>query len=308
MKRSTLYKIMMLASLLLFIMILEHSLPIDRNPITIPLVILFWLGIAYLVIPRFLKKYQTYVLLAYGVIILVYFFNFFGVPDYEGTHRLNFINILLLPIPIFAGLWLFEQWRWLQTLQSEKTKAELSMLKNQVNPHFFFNTLNNLYGLAVEKSDEAPALILKLSDMMRYSLYEAKADYVDLSDEILYLEDYIALQQLRYQKKVTITVHKDVPYKHQIAPLLLIVLLENAFKHGVDSLAEEAFVKVEIRTTERRILYSVKNNFQASSHDVGGLGLENLKKRLALIYPNNHQLNITNIGEEYEAKLLINLA
>ena len=96
--------------------------------------------------------------------------------------------------------WLFQQWKWLKTLESKKSKAELSLLKSQINPHFFFNTLNNLYGLTVEKSDDAPNVVLKLSDMMRYTIYMGKEDLVPLKDEVDYLQNYIELHKIRYQK------------------------------------------------------------------------------------------------------------
>jgi LytS/YehU family sensor histidine kinase len=203
------------------------------------------------------------------------------------------------------GLWLYEQWRWLKMLKADKAKAELTLLKNQINPHFFFNTLNNLYGLAVEKSEQAPAMILKLSDIMRYTIYEGKADYVPLKEEVAYLEDYIELHKIRYHKKVDISFHKSLQHSHKIAPLLLIVPLENAFKHGVESLAEHAFIKLEIRTTPKSLFFQISNNYEPTVQEGKGIGLTNLKKRLALIYPNRHHLDITKTAKIYTLSLEI---
>jgi hypothetical protein len=298
------YKVAGVVGLLVVAAVADVYMKIPDNPIAIPLLILFWLGAAYLIVPQFFKKYQVAILSAYGV-ILSYFFIVRMMPDYATDHRRTFTNFLLTPLPVFMGLWLYEQWRWLKMLQADKAKAELTLLKNQINPHFFFNTLNNLYGLAVEKSEQAPAMILKLSDIMRYTIYEGKADYVPLKEEVAYLEDYIELHKIRYHKKVDISFHKSLQHSHKIAPLLLIVPLENAFKHGVESLAEHAFIKLEIRTTPKSLFFQISNNYEPTVQEGKGIGLTNLKKRLALIYPNRHHLDITKTAKIYTLSLEI---
>ena len=189
-----LYQIIGLAGLFVAIMVIDDYMEIPDNPITLPLVILLWLGVAYLTVPQFFEKYKIAILVVYAIVIS-FFLLLRMMPNYLEAHRFNFINVVFIPVPIFAALWIYEQWRWLQTMKAEKAKTELTLLKNQIDPHFFFNTLNNLYGLAVEKSDQAPAMILKLSDIMRYTIYDGNADFVSLKDEVTYLEDYIDFTQ-----------------------------------------------------------------------------------------------------------------
>ena len=302
--RFPLYLILGIISLLVVAGAVEEYYKIPNNPISLPLLILFWLGVAYLIMPQFFSKYKVAILSVYGAVIS-YFLVFRMLPNYMEDHHGTFLNFMLIPLPVFGVLWGYEQWRSMKILQADKIKAELSLLKTQINPHFFFNTLNNLYGLAVEKSDQAPDMILKLSDMMRYTIYEGKAEYVALEDEVAYLEDYIDLHKIRYQKKVEISFQKDLQHPHKIATLLLIVLLENAFKHGVESLAENAFITLSLSTTPQSIRFSMSNNYEPNGKEGGGIGMENLKKRLALIYPNQHQLEITKTENTYTVNLAI---
>ncbi|MEM8898028.1 MAG: histidine kinase [Bacteroidota bacterium] len=304
--RWPLYMILGLVGLLSLVNFIEEFYKFPENPVSIPLLILFWLGLAYLIIPEFFKKYKVAILSVYGAVIS-YFLIFRMLPNYMENHHKTFLNFMLIPLPVFGVLWGYEQWRSMKILQADKVRAELSLLKTQINPHFFFNTLNNLYGLAVEKSDQAPAMILKLSDMMRYTIYEGKAEYVALKDEVAYLEDYIDLHKIRYQKKVEISFQKDLQHTHRIAPLLLIVLLENAFKHGVESLAENAFITLSLSTSPKNIQFSISNNYESTGQAGGGIGMENLKKRLALIYPNQHQLDITQTEDTYTVNLAIDI-
>ncbi|MEM1327544.1 MAG: sensor histidine kinase [Bacteroidota bacterium] len=301
------YKIFGVLGLLLAAIIAEQYLKIPDNPITIPLTILFWLGVAYLVLPRLFKKYGTLIVSVYISIIAYFLFFRLTTANYAVYHRPVVSSLLLMVIFSMVVLWIYEQWRWLSNLQADKEKAELTLLKNQLNPHFFFNTLNNLYGLAVEKSEAAPSMILKLSDVMRYTIYEGKADQVSLIDEVAYLENYIELHQIRYQKKVRITFEKEISHSHPIAPLLLIVSLENAFKHGVEKLVEDAFIKLKISTSTDAIHFDIKNNYDPKSVNKKGIGLLNLKKRLALIYPNQHQLMIEKTADIFSLQLDIQI-
>ena len=183
-------------------------------------------------------------------------------------------------------------------------KIKIKRLKNQINPHFFFNTLNNLYGLVVEKSESAPGVVLKLSDMMRYTIYEGKEDLVNLSDEVQYLERYIALHKIRYQKTVDIQFDYAIDEEVQVAPLLFIILLENAFKHGVESLTEDAFIHMHLKTKDDKVFFSITNNFDVeASPQVPGIGLEILKKRLRHMYADRHALTLEKSGNNYTAKL-----
>lgn len=292
---------------LLVAIMADHYLEIRYNPITVPLIILFWLSVAQLIIPDFFKKYRGTIIVVYGSVIAYYLFSFATTEDASAIHRQKFANIWLSPIPIFGALWVYEQWRWLKNLQADKAKAELSLLKSQLNPHFFFNTLNNLYGLAVEKAAETPAMILKLSDVMRYTIYDGAADFVPLADEVNYLENYIELQKLRYHRKVDIRVQMDVQHQHKIAPLLLIIPLENAFKHGVERQAAEAYIALDIQTTPANVTFTIRNNYTPDPTHPPGIGLDNLKKRLALIYPDRHELKITEEPSTYTVNLKIEM-
>ncbi|MCG8605738.1 histidine kinase, partial [bacterium] len=189
----------------------------------------------------------------------------------------------------------FIQKRKVRQLKEASLRAEVDSLKTQINPHFFFNTLNNLYGLTVEKSDMAPEVILKLSDMMRYTIYEGEKDRVALKDEITYLESFIELQKIRFHREL------DIKFEHfieevdiKVPPLLFIVLVENAFKHGAESLTENAFIHIKLMSLNGSVLFETQNNFEADegTGKSGGIGLKNLQRRLQLLFPDEHTLLI----------------
>ena len=302
--RKALIKGGIIAIFLAVMLVIPHYPGIWNNPITVPSLILFWLGVTYLVLPECFKKYRIAIFSVYGLVIAYHFFFFDTVTDDAQKYRLNLVNFMFLPIPVFAGLWLYEQWRWLKTLKAAKTKSELALLKSQVNPHFFFNTLNNLYGLVVEKSPQAPEMVLKLSEMMRYTIYETKEDLVSLTDEIDYLKNYIELHKIRYRKKVDIRFTHDIDERTRLAPMLFIVLLENALKHGVESLAENAYIHINLKTEENRIIFDIENNYGSKvSGQRTGIGLDNLKKRLQHYYRDRHELKIEKKDTTYLAHL-----
>lgn len=182
-------------------------------------------------------------------------------------------------------------------LEKEKLNSELAFLKNQVSPHFFFNTLNNIYSLVEINSEDAQEAILKLSKLMRYLLYESEHGEALLKDEIDFMKNYIDLMQLRVSKKVEINI--DLPDENtelKIPPLLFIPFIENAFKHGV-SYREKSFIKVAMTSDVNKISFNCENSVAADKkekHDENhsGIGLENVKKRLQLLFPGKHQLNI----------------
>ena len=282
----------------------DYHLDINKNPITIPLILIFWLGIVYMIQPDFFKKYHIAIISVFGLLICYYFYHFLTTQEYSSDDRGSFSNIALLPVPFFVALWGYEQWRWMKTLKTNQANAELALLKSQINPHFFFNTLNNLYGLVVENSAQAPAVVLKLSDMMRYTIYEGKKDLVSLKDEVSYLETYIELHKIRYQKKVNIQFTHAIDENQQVAPLLFIILLENAFKHGVESLRQNAYVSLHMKSEGKNITFEIKNNFsETESRGSGGIGLDNLKRRLEYLYPDSQELIIDHSDSVYKAKL-----
>ncbi len=200
-------------------------------------------------------------------------------------------------------------------ISQQRMLFELENLKAQISPHFLFNTMNNFYGLAVDNSNKLPNLMIRLSDLLRYSLYETKNNKVPLDNEIKYLENYIELEKIRLEDDLNISfvLNNKSTTHFQIAPLLLITFLENAFKHSKNIQKEPIIIDVLIEISETGILtFMIKNNFDSNSNnnltDKKGIGLENVKKRLEVIYPNsNHTLLINNQDNFFNVVLTINL-
>lgn len=199
----------------------------------------------------------------------------------------------------------FDRWESYKQLKNEHAKAELSLLKSKVDPHFFFNTLNNLYGLTVEKSEKAPDVILKLSDIMRYVIYDGDEERVSLKKEIEYLEKYIEIHKIRFKKQVDITFEKNIENdSEQIAPLMLVTLIENAFKHGIEQLADNAYLNIDLTVQKGKLTFLVENNFKEKDKKKrSGIGLRNLQKRLQLIYPKKHKIELQKNDSVFTAKL-----
>jgi len=201
-----------------------------------------------------------------------------------------------------------------QLLETDKQRvqAELKALKAQVNPHFFFNTLNSIYSMSLDKDERLPGTVLQLSGLMRYFLYESREDLVPLSKEIHVLKDYIALQKIRSDEKLEITTEmEEHPGERRIAPLLLITFVENAFKHGAKGSTGNAFIKIKLTAAQNTVNFRVENNKgvvdQASKDDYGGLGLDNVKRRLELIYPQRHKLTVENSDQTFLVHLQLQL-
>lgn len=223
-----------------------------------------------------------------------------------GIIVMTYYGVLL----VLGIIWIINQLKSVLALKNENANTELQHLKSQVNPHFFFNTLNNLYGLVGKDQKKAQELILKLSDMMRYSIYEGEREYVTLEEEIEYLKNYMELHQMRYHKTIDLQFQEDIKKEGlQIMPLLFIILLENAFKHGVENLRENAFVHVKLVANENDINFTVTNNFDTTNiSEESGIGLKNLKRRLELAYSDKHSLILTQEGGIYKAHLSLKSA
>ena len=192
---------------------------------------------------------------------------------------------------------------------NEKAKTELMHLKSQVNPHFFFNMLNNLYGWVDKDPVKAKKLILSLSDMMRYSIYEGEKDSVSLEEEVVYMQQYIELHRMRYHKEIDIQFVIDTPENPvHVMPLLFIILLENAFKHGVENLRENAFVHLKMVANDKQVVFEIANNFDPKEiPTTPGIGVQNLKRRLELVYPKKHSLILDSDNGIYKAKLTLEI-
>lgn len=190
-------------------------------------------------------------------------------------------------------------------LKEQKQAHELSTLKHQLNPHFLFNTLNNLYALSLNKSDEAPEVIAKLSEMLDYMLYGCNDKYVSLQKEIELIENYLALEKVRYSERVEIKFDKKVTMDAHIAPLILLTFIENAFKHGVSQELKKAYIHIDIRLEEKQIFVTIQNSIakNKASQDKETIGLTNVKKQLELLYPDSYSLDIEEEIDRFTVRL-----
>lgn len=180
-----------------------------------------------------------------------------------------------------------------KVLENANLNAEISFLRSQINPHFLFNTLNGIYSLANEGSEKTKDSILKLSDLLRYVLYDSSDENVPLSKDIQYISNYIDLQRLRLSSKVFIDYRIEGNIQgYFIPPLLLIAFIENAFKHGI-SYSHASVIRIHIKVYEKILTLYVENPVVENNSFAGGLGLKNVKRRLELLYPSHHSLDIT---------------
>jgi len=243
----------------------------------------------------------------------VFLTNVVADGSFEWSVFVYYFGIMMLVLILAAALKIA---RDSFTRRQQVKDAELKLLKAQLNPHFLFNTLNNMYGLSVAKSDKLPALMLTLSNLLRYSLYETKEITVPLEKEIQYLENYMALEKIRLEDQTSIVFKnsvKDTTIK--IAPMLLIVFVENAFKHLHTSEDLKSHVSVTLEEKNRQLLFKCSNTFSNRhaqyDHELekgrSGIGLPNVKKRLALLYPEKHILQIDVNDNEYKVKLTLAL-
>ncbi len=195
--------------------------------------------------------------------------------------------------------------RRIDQLREEKSQSEIGRLKSQLNPHFFFNTLNNLYSISLTEPEKTPQMLLKLSDLMRYTIYKGKEDRITLGEELAYIKNYIALNEIRFKNEPKISLKENIINKESlIPPLLFIALVENAFKHGVEKMEVEAFINMEVEENNEQIVFSIENNFEPCENDVEqGIGLENLKRRLGLEYSGRHIFKITEENKLFKVKI-----
>ncbi|MEM1322689.1 MAG: histidine kinase [Bacteroidota bacterium] len=198
-------------------------------------------------------------------------------------------------------------------LQTQTMQSELKFLKSQINPHFLFNTLNNLYALTLKKSDKAPEIVIKLSEMMRYMLYECNEKRVLLNKEVNYIRNYLDLERLRQGKNVEINFEVSGQVTTQkIAPLMFIPFLENSFKHGLNNQISHGFVNIFLEVADQQVRMYIENSKpdtlpQQSHKRSGGIGLVNVRRRLNLLYPNQHELTIKDNPKTYGVQLEIEL-
>jgi two-component system, LytTR family, sensor kinase len=198
-----------------------------------------------------------------------------------------------------------------QQLRIEKQQAELNYLKSQTNPHFLFNTLNNIYSLAMDKSDQTPETILRLSKILRFMLYETGGPYIAIEQELKIISDYISLEKLRYDDSLRINFNYDVEdMKQALPPLLLIPLVENAFKHGASETRNQPFVDIHLSVDKRQLAFIVSNSteeFSSEGKVKESIGLSNLRRQLELLYT-DYNVSLEQRASEFSVTLKINLA
>lgn len=295
-------------------------------------------------VPHFLLKSKGlyYFLCLVGVLVLIILLNNFadsqlhvhreieeafhhgGPPrPHKGNGHGPFMDIFTIAIiavvlGISTSVTAIQKWQadtqHHQQLRAEKTASELAFLKAQINPHFFFNTLNNIYALTYEDADTSRKAIHQLSRMMRYLLYDTKQEFTRLSDEINFLKDYIDLMKLRLTDRVVIDFSYPASIPNvMVAPMLFLPYIENAFKHGT-SVNEKSEILIAISQNENTLMLHVKNdiidNKSVAPEEYGGIGLENTRRRLDLLYPDKYQLSFSESvsSKEYNVYLSIDLS
>ena len=222
---------------------------------------------------------------------------------FTGTIITSAMFIFMSIVLKFSIDWFLNE-RIQRDLENQRLSAELAFLKSQINPHFLFNSLNSIYSLAYQRSDNTPGAILKLSEIMRYMLYESNDNKVALNKEIQYLQNYIDLQKIRFGNKAFIDFKIEGEVGDQpIVPLLLIAFIENAFKHGVANDPAWA-IKLHIRVEREKLFFFIQNKKHSNNRDAsGGIGLNNVKRRLDLLYPGKYNLQIRDEIDTYTCEL-----
>lgn len=217
---------------------------------------------------------------------------------------------LLYPTLLLLTFKLYSEKQRLLKLNEQKKTAELAALKNQLNPHFLFNTLNNLYALALKKSNDTPKVIQKLSEILDYILYRCNEEFVSLNKEIELIENYLSLEKIRYADRVKISFSKNVTGQERIAPLLLLTFVENAFKHGVTNEINQANIDINISKKGEQLLFKVENSKPKAieiKDNKESIGLTNIKKQLELLYPKAYDLIIENTANSFSADLKLDI-
>ncbi|WP_033194717.1 sensor histidine kinase [Ochrovirga pacifica] len=283
--------------------------------------------IGYVLLPKFYytRKYLRFSLYSFltltwvvfveeGIMERIYY------PTTRGRNLAAQIYDVLDVLPTLSIL-LGAKFAWDAIIERKKTeqlellakKSELQFLKTQINPHFLFNNLNNLYALSIENSNKTPDFILELSDMLRYMLYDCKAQFVSLDKEIEHLQNFIKLNEMQIEGRGFVNFNLNVAQNnYQIAPLIFMVFIENAFKHSASSQTTNIHIDVNLSLNpDGRLIFTCVNSYLPKSNTQNlakGIGLKNVKKRLELLYPSNYQLEIAKKTDNYWVNLQIQLA
>jgi sensor histidine kinase YesM len=282
--------------------------------------------ISYYLIPKFLLKgtpfnfilYTIYLLVsAIYITLILNTFVFISIADYQynlmppATRDFAILNaVLFLIVLLFVAIISIEK---LVTTEKEKNEAiesmaqaELRFLKSQLNPHFLFNTMNNLYALSLKKSDKAPELILRLSALLEYILENSKNDLISLKDEINILEDYIYVESFRFGDRLTIQNDNSIGEigAHKIPPLLLITLMENCFKHGGKNNTGDINIEYSFHKTGDNLQFIFSNNFVAQAENPKAIGLSNIESQLSYIYKENYEIKKSIVDHRFTIEII----
>jgi hypothetical protein len=294
------------------------------------LVFAYLLG--YWLLPRFFYRQRwVWLILGFGAAILVQAFGAFIAGEIVSRPLRAWLGYPYRPAKLVIGLMagirggmtagglfvavvllknLFRQQETLLKTQREKLGAELQLLKAQVHPHFLFNTLNNLYALTRRQAPEAPDVVLRLSNLLSYVLYECNAPEVRLTQETDFLRNYVTLEKLRYGDRLEVSLNftGDIPGQ-RIAPLLLIPFLENAFKHGTSEQLDQSWISLNLSVEGEMLTFQLLNSRdpEAQADPVGGIGLQNVRKRLELLYPDRHELRTQAEADSFLVTLRLTL-
>jgi two-component system, LytTR family, sensor kinase len=311
----------------MYILRISTSLYWTNYLVKVGIVLIIIYGNFSLLIPRFYKKKKWFAYSA-GMLVLVGIYllqNFYwgaymaqrmNQRDYFWLefwfYMFEFMRNVVISFLLYGLREKFYQEKKMDQVQLEKLSTEINYLKAQINPHFLFNTLNNLYGMALQKSDKTPEVIMRLSKMMDYMLYDSDDAKVYLVKDIENLENYISLENIRQGNNALINYTREGEVHDQkIVPLLFLPLVENGFKHGVNELIKGAFLDVHLSIAASSATIMVKNNYKSKTvpaEQRAGIGLTNLRRRLELFYPGKHLLNIKQAADSYEAQLTIHFA
>ncbi len=282
----------------------------------------------YLLLKRYYRftVYSMYTLIisTFGILfsIFIAYAYFTNIEDNTlnsiGKSSLFIISCIFLIVVVVSGFKLL-QFNLLQSKKNAKLEAqileaklklkeqELNHLKMQIHPHFLFNTLNTMYGFALQKAEETPDMILKLSNLLDYLLYQVDKPFVSLTDEIHHIEDYISLENIRFNDTLAVNFDKDITSDTiEIAPMLLIPFVENSFKHGTMKNGRLE-ITIKLKGNPKSVYFKIENSCRKEEHATNGIGLENIKKRLDITYPNAHKLNIASLEDSFSVELFLNL-
>ena len=288
--------------------------------------------IMYLIIPQHLEKRQYFqmglkVLVLMVIALFIYRLlvaNIIFPFVYEETYQQQPFS-KLIPRHIFTGLDFFSivgiagmikmtRLRLASAarekqLMEEKLQSELNFLRAQTNPHFLFNTLNNIYALARKQSEQTADVVLRLSKILRFMLYECATPRITLAAEVKVIKDYIELEKLRYNQRLSVSFEENIDESFQdIAPLLLLPFVENAFKHGVSENRFDSQIHIQLVLKEKQLSFKISNSKEEEEEGSPGIGLSNIKRQLELIYPGQYQLQLKEEANKFSVNLQLNLA